>query len=111
MSWQSVAIPVLLALGVAVVLFSALGVALMRSVFDQAHFVTPAATVGLACVTAAVLVQEAFSSAGIQMLLITLVLFVTGPVVTHATLRVAHTREYASWVRRTKSDDRPPAHR
>jgi multisubunit Na+/H+ antiporter MnhG subunit len=74
-------------------------------VFDQAHFVTPAATVGLACITGAILVQEAFSSAGIQMLLITVVLVVTGPVVTHAMLRVAHTRAYASWVHRTRPDD------
>jgi multicomponent Na+:H+ antiporter subunit G len=80
---------VLLAAGVAVQVFAALGVLLMRDALDRLHYVG-ASAVGVACVCAAVVVGEGPSLIGLKALLTAAFLLVTGPVLAHATARAIH---------------------
>lgn len=80
---------VLVAAGVAVQVFAALGVLLMRDALDRLHYVG-ASAVGIACVCAAVVVGEGPSLIGLKALLTAAFLLVTGPVLAHATARAIH---------------------
>lgn len=109
MTWQSVAIGVLLAIGVGIELLCCLGVLLMRDVFDQLHYVGPATTLGPLAIAVAVLLAEALSAAGIKAILIAIVLVLMGPVVTHATARAASVRLHRgeTWLgERVSKEDR-----
>jgi monovalent cation/proton antiporter MnhG/PhaG subunit len=93
-----VAVAVLLALGVASGLMSALGLLASRDPYDQLHFTGPATVVSPVAIAAAVLVEEPLSSAGIKALLVALIMLVTGPVLLQATARAARVRERGRWV-------------
>jgi len=92
-----VVVAVLLTGGVASVLLSCLGVLVMRDALDRLHFTAPAATIGPVLIAAAVLVEEPLSSAGIKAVLVALLIFVTTPVLSHATARAARIREHGHW--------------
>ena len=92
-----VVVAVLLTGGVASVLLSCLGVLVMRDALDRLHFTAPAATIGPVLIAAAVLVEEPLSSAGIKAVLVALLIFVTTPVLSHATARAARIREHGRW--------------
>ena len=96
MSFRHLAEYVLLALGVGIEVLSAVGVLAMRSVYDRLHYVGTA-SVGAALVCVAVTVRESFSLIGNKTLLIAFFLIVSGPVLTHATARVARIRERGEW--------------
>ena len=83
---------VLLALAVAAVAVTAAGIVAARTVFDRLHYLGPAASVGPACVAAAVVLREGLSQAGIKAILVALVILVMNPVLTHATARAARVR-------------------
>jgi monovalent cation/proton antiporter MnhG/PhaG subunit len=93
-----VAVDVLLAVGVASALLSALGLLATRDPYDQLHFTGPATVIAPVAIAAAVLVEEPFSSAGIKSVLVALVMLGTGPVLVHATARAAWVREHGRWV-------------
>jgi multisubunit Na+/H+ antiporter MnhG subunit len=80
---------VLVAAGVAVQVFAGLGVMLMRDALDRLHYVG-ASAVGIPLVAAAVIVSEGPSLIGIKALLTAAFLFVTGPVLGHASARAIH---------------------
>ena len=79
----------LLGIGVAVQVFAALGVLLMRDALDRLHYVG-ASAVGIAGVCAAVVVGEGPSLIGLKAVLTAAFLLVTGPVLAHATARAIH---------------------
>ncbi len=98
MSVGDVAVAVLLAVGVASALMSALGLVATRDPYDQLHFTGPATVIGPVAIAAAVLVEEPLSSAGIKAVLVALVMLASGPVLIHATARAARVRERGRWV-------------
>ena len=88
------AIWILLWIGVAASIVTALGVLLAHDVFDRLHYLGPVASVGTVCIAAAVVTQEATSQAGIKAILIAIVIVFMNPVLTHATARAARVRRY-----------------
>jgi multisubunit Na+/H+ antiporter MnhG subunit len=97
-SLGDVAVAVLLALGVASALMSALGLAASRNPYDQLHFTGPATVISPVAIAAAVLVEEPLSSAGVKAVLVALIMVGTGPILLHATARAARVRERGRWV-------------
>jgi multicomponent Na+:H+ antiporter subunit G len=93
-----VAVAVLLALGVASALLSAVGLVATRNPYDQLHFTGPATVVAPVAIAIAVLVEEPLSSAGIKSVLVAIVMITTGPVLIHATARAGRVRERGRWV-------------
>lgn len=87
----------LLAVGIGAVLLSAGGLLASANPYDQLHFTAPATVIGPIALSAAVLVEEPFSSAGVKSVLIALVMIATGPVLVHATARAARIRERGRW--------------
>jgi monovalent cation/proton antiporter MnhG/PhaG subunit len=98
MSVGDVAVAVLLAIGVAFALLSALGLLTTRDPYDQLHFTGPATVISPVALAAAVLVEEPLSSAGIKAVLVALIMIATGPILLHATARAARVRERGRWV-------------
>jgi multisubunit Na+/H+ antiporter MnhG subunit len=80
---------VLAGAGVAVQVFAALGVLLMRDAFDRLHYVGTAA-VGVPLVCAAVIVDAGPSLIGLKALLTAGFVMLAGPVLAHATARAVH---------------------
>jgi monovalent cation/proton antiporter MnhG/PhaG subunit len=89
----SIAVVVLLVLGVAVELACCLGVLVMDDAYDKLHYLGPAAIVGPLAVAAAVVVRESLSQAGIKALLTAGLLIVASPVLSHATARALYIRQ------------------
>lgn len=87
----------LLTAGVIVELMCALGIVLMRDVFDRLHYLGPASAVGPFLFAAAALVQDAFSQPAVKALLVAVLLAVTGPVLSHATARALRVRQFDHW--------------
>ena len=98
MNVGDVAVAVLLAVGVASALMSALGLLATKDPYDQLHFTGPATVIGPVAIAAAVLVEEPLSSAGIKAALVALIMLASGPVLIHATARAARVRERGRWV-------------
>lgn len=94
MSWQGIAIPILLIAGVAVEALCCLGLLAMPSTFTRLHFLGPAVILGATSIAAAVVVNEALSQAGIKAILIALALLATGPLSAHVTGRAAYLRHF-----------------
>lgn len=92
MSAQDIVVDVLVAVGVAGELGCALGLVLMRDVFDRLHYSMAASTVPPFLITAAVIVEEKWTQPAINALLAAVALFVINPVLAHATARAARTR-------------------
>ncbi|HYZ57158.1 MAG TPA: monovalent cation/H(+) antiporter subunit G [Streptosporangiaceae bacterium] len=98
---------ILLGLAVAVVLASALGLLVMRDVYQKLHFVTPAALVAPVLVAAAVFVQAGLTENTGETLLALLFVVIAGPFLTHATIRAARIRDKGDW-RGGKGGQAPP---
>ena len=98
MNVGDVAVAVLLAVGVASALMSALGLLATKDPYDQLHFTGPATVIAPVAIAAAVLVEEPLSSAGIKAALVALIMLASGPVLIHATARAARVRERGRWV-------------
>jgi multicomponent Na+:H+ antiporter subunit G len=94
---RSILVDVLLGAGVVVQLISVVGVLAMPHVFDRLHYLTPASSLGVPLVAAAVVAREALSHQGISALLVAGFLFLTGPVLTHATARAARMHGGREW--------------
>jgi multicomponent Na+:H+ antiporter subunit G len=88
----------LLAGGLLVVLLSCLGMAALRDPIDRLHLVTPASTLGVSAVCAAVVVHEGLDASGVSAILLAAVVATTSPLVSHATAR--------SIAVRSRADDR-----
>jgi multisubunit Na+/H+ antiporter MnhG subunit len=99
---------VFLVLAVAVLLASAVGVLVMRGVYEKLHFVTPASLVAPALATLAVLMKAGFSATTAEAALALLFMAISGPYLSHATIRAARNRETGDW--RRGHGGTPPAH-
>jgi monovalent cation/proton antiporter MnhG/PhaG subunit len=84
---------ILLLFGAGVCFLSALGILVMRNVYDKLHYLSPMSTLGTAALAAAVVVDEGFTSGAVKSILIAILLFVSSPVLTQATARAAQCRE------------------
>jgi multicomponent Na+:H+ antiporter subunit G len=82
----------LLVLGLAIVLMSCLGVAVMPTAYDKLHFTGPAATLGVLAVGGSIVVRDGLGQAGIKTILCVVILALASPVVAHATARAIHVR-------------------
>jgi multisubunit Na+/H+ antiporter MnhG subunit len=87
----------LLGLAVLVVLASALGVAVNRTVAVRLHLMGPAATVAPALVLVAIVVREGFDVRGLQTLVAVAILLVAQPILSHVTLRADRIRRVGDW--------------
>lgn len=94
-----VVVAALLVLACALIVLSALGVALMRGVYDRLHYTGPA-TLAAALVAAAVVVRESFSLIGDKAILLAVLLLVSAPLLAHVTARAARIREHGDWALR-----------
>jgi multisubunit Na+/H+ antiporter MnhG subunit len=94
-----VAVAALLVLACALVVLSALGVVLMRGVYDRLHYTGPP-SLAAALVAAAVVVRESFSLIGNKAVLLAVLLLVASPLLAHVTSRAARIREHGDWVLR-----------
>jgi monovalent cation/proton antiporter MnhG/PhaG subunit len=90
---SNLAVDVLLALGVTAELLCCVGLVVMRTTADRLHYVSAAYTVGPFFVLAALLVREQLSQIGLDSLAAVFLLFLIGPIVTHATARVLRVRD------------------
>lgn len=97
MTARHVTADVLLGLAVCVVLISCVGILVMRGVYDKIHFLTPVSLVAPFLVAVAIGVQMGLreNTSGSWLMLAFLVL--SGPFLTHATLRAARIREKGDW--------------
>jgi monovalent cation/proton antiporter MnhG/PhaG subunit len=86
---ENVVVDILLAVGVTAQLLCCVGVAVMRTTFDRLHYSAAGTTVGPFCILAALLVREGFGQVGLSGIAVVAVLFVTDPLVVHATARAA----------------------
>jgi monovalent cation/proton antiporter MnhG/PhaG subunit len=83
---------VLVGLAVAGELLCCVGLVVMRTVYDRLHYAMAASTVPAFLLAAAVVVEEGWTQPAINTLAIVVVVFLTNPVLAHATARVARTR-------------------
>lgn len=88
---------ILVSLGVALQVASVLGVVLMRGVLDRLHFTGPAAMLAPASIAAALALEDSLGQVGLKAILVAATLFVTNPVLVHATARAARVREIGEW--------------
>lgn len=100
---------VLLVVGSAVIAGSALGIALLDDPLDRIHLVTPASTVGVVAVCAAIVVRDGIDAAGTAALLTAFVTVTSSPFVTHATARSVLVRRQADRAGAADVDETGPA--
>jgi multicomponent Na+:H+ antiporter subunit G len=89
---KAVVVDVLVAAAVFAELLCCLGLVVMRTVYDRLHYTMAASAVPPFLIAAAVIVEEAWTQAGINALLIAVALFFVSPVIAHATARAARAR-------------------
>ncbi len=97
MTGRGIAVNVLLALAVAIVLASSVGLLVMRDVYQKIHYLTPAGLVAPIVVGVAVLVQSGLTLDTAETWLALLFLLISGPFLTHATIRAARIRQTGDW--------------
>jgi multicomponent Na+:H+ antiporter subunit G len=86
---------VLLAFGVAVIVASCVGMAVLDDPMDRLHLVTPASTLGVTGACAAVVVREGLNASGTAAVLLAVITVVTSPLVSHACARSIEVRRRA----------------
>ncbi len=86
---------VLLAVGLAVIVASCVGVAVLDDPLDRLHLVTPASTLGVAAACAAVVAREGFNVSGTSAVLLAAVTVLASPLVSHACARSIEVRRQA----------------
>lgn len=83
---------ILLGLGLAVIAASCVAMAALRDPLDRLHVVTPASTLGVAGVCAAVVVYSGLNASGTSAILLGVVVFGTSPLLSHACARSIEVR-------------------
>jgi multicomponent Na+:H+ antiporter subunit G len=97
MTARHVTADVLLALAVLVVLVSCVGVLVMRGPYEKLHFLTPVSLVAPFLVAVAIGVQMGLRENTSDSWLMLAFLLLSGPFLSHATLRTARIREKGDW--------------
>jgi multisubunit Na+/H+ antiporter MnhG subunit len=94
---------ILLGLAVLTVLSASVGVLVMRDAYQKLHFVTPAALVAPFLVALAIFVRMGLVENTGETFLALLFMVVSGPYLSHATIRAIRVRETGDWrLRKTK---------
>jgi monovalent cation/proton antiporter MnhG/PhaG subunit len=96
MTWQFIAVRLLLVFGIGVEVLCCAGILAMRSTFARIHFLGPATILGATSIAAAIVVHEALSQAGIKAILIAAALLAASPLLGHVTGRAAYLRRYGN---------------
>jgi len=96
-SAPSVAADVLLAGAAVLVVVSAIGVLVMRDVYQKLHFLTPVSIVAPILVACAITVRDGWAQPTGQSWLAVAIVCVASPVLGHATVRAARVRERGDW--------------
>lgn len=94
---RNVAVDVILAVAVALVLAAAVGLLAMRDTSQRVHYLTPLALIAPLLLGLAVLVQSGYSMSSSLTWLALLFVVVTGPFLSHATIRAIRIRETGDW--------------
>ena len=89
---MNVAIAILLGAAVGSALLTAVGVWISRDSFDRMHFLAPSATIGAVAVALAILLRESISQIGVKSAIAAALLFLTNPILAHATARAERVR-------------------
>jgi multisubunit Na+/H+ antiporter MnhG subunit len=97
MTARDICVDVLLAVAVAIVLASSVGVLVMRDAYQKTHYLGPAAMVAPVLVGAAVLVRSGLTADTAQTGLVLLFVLIASPFLSHATIRAARIRETGDW--------------
>jgi multicomponent Na+:H+ antiporter subunit G len=87
---------VLLVIGAAVIAGSCIGLAVLDDALDRIHLVTPASTIGVVAICAAIVVRDRLDAAGTAAVLTATVTALSSPFVTHATARSVVVRRRAA---------------
>ncbi len=94
---KSMAIDILLAVGVLITLLSVLGMWRMRDPYQRMHYISAPAALSAACFTIAIFLQDGLKPEGFKALLTTLVLMGMNTAVTHAAARALRISETKDW--------------
>jgi multisubunit Na+/H+ antiporter MnhG subunit len=97
MTARDIAVDVLLAVAVAIVLASSVGVLVMRDAYQKTHYLTPAGMVAPVLVGAAVLVRSGLTIDTAQTGLALLFVLIASPFLSHATIRAIRIRQTGDW--------------
>jgi multisubunit Na+/H+ antiporter MnhG subunit len=97
---------VLLALAVATVAASAIGVLVMRDAYARVHYVTPAVVVAPVLVALAIFVTEGLDENTGEAVVALVFMIIAAPFLSHATMRAIRVRETGDW--RGQKDKRSP---
>ncbi len=92
MSASSIAVVILLVVGVAIELACCVGVLVMRDAHDKLHYIGPASILGPIAVAGAIVIRESLSQAGVKAIITAVLLIIANPVLTHATGRALYIR-------------------
>jgi multicomponent Na+:H+ antiporter subunit G len=88
---------VLLVAGLAIVVGSCAGMAVLDDPLDRLHLTTPAAMLGSTGICASVVVRVGFSASGLAAIGVAVILITTSPLVGHAVARAIAIRRGATW--------------
>jgi multicomponent Na+:H+ antiporter subunit G len=94
---RNVAVDIILAVAVALVLASAAGLLAMRDTCQRIHYLTPLALVAPLLLGLAVLVQSGSSVSSSLTWLALLFVVISGPILSHATIRAIRIRATGDW--------------
>ena len=86
---------VFLALGLAVIVASCVGMAVLVDPMDRLHLVTPASTLGVTAACAAVVARKGLDPSGTAAVLLAAITVLTSPLVSHACARSIEVRRRA----------------
>lgn len=87
---RTIVVDLLLSVLCLVVVASAIALWCVRTAYDRVHVVAPAAMLGAPLLAVALLVNQGISPLSVKGMLVALLLLLTAPTLTHATLRAAH---------------------
>ena len=93
---MTIAIALLLAIGVALDLLCVVGLVAMQDVFGRLHFIGPT-SVAMLALAAAIIIQEGASQLAVKAALAWAIGLVAGPVGAHAVARAARVRQFDGW--------------
>ena len=88
---------VLLVAGLAVVLGSCAGMAVLDDPLDRLHLTTPAAMLGSTGICASIVVREGLSASGLAAIGVAVILIGVNPLAGHAVARAVAIRRGATW--------------
>ena len=92
MSIREIIVGALLAIGILGFVITAIGLIVCDDLYEQIHFLAPASLLGAIAIPAAVVVNDGFSQMGTKAILIAGLLFISNPILSHATARAGRVR-------------------